>query len=75
MTLKNLLCTMNFQNQVRIYTTGKTKTDLVLIFKGTSNNAIKYFKGCDKKMYSVVDFINLAMENEIKAPFIQIVIE
>ena len=74
MTLNDLLTTTNINNQVHIYIENKTKDDLVLIFKGEAEDAIKYFNGCDKMMESKVEFINLTTDHETKAPFISIVI-
>lgn len=75
MTLKNLLNTMNFNNQVRIYIHNENKDELILIFKGTSENAIKYFDGVDKTLYAIVEFINVSKDYETNAPALSIVME
>lgn len=71
MKLKELLNITNINNQVRIYFENKDHDDLVCIFVGTSENAIKYFNGCDN---FEVQFINIDTDNETKAPKMNIVI-
>lgn len=74
MTLKELLNTTNTYDQIRIHIENKTNDDLVLIFKGTAQDACHYFNGVDKAMNSKVAFISLTTDHQTKAPLMFIVI-
>lgn len=74
MTLKELLTITNINSQVAIYIESKNKDDLIPIFKGDAEDAIKYFKGVDSTMNSKVEFININKSLITQAPRMNIVI-
>lgn len=74
MTLKELLNTTNCYSQIRILIESEVSDNgLVTIFKGTAQDACHYFNG-SCTLNSKVQFINLNVDHQTKAPFMAIVI-
>lgn len=72
MKLKELLNITNYSNQVHIHFENKDRDNVILIYKGNAENAIKYFG--EATLNFQVEFVNLGTDHETKAPIMHIVI-